>query len=95
MVEQHDVARQVPVDRSQPVGHPRAQAGKPLAQEPRVHLEQARPVREAIGIHAADDGDVVEPPGEVREQVGDDRPGFSVPGELTRRSPAASPGFAP
>ena len=67
MVEQDDVAGQVLVDRSQPVRHPRAQARVPLAHEARVHLEQARAVREAVGVHAADDRHVVHAPGEVRD----------------------------
>ena len=68
MVEQHDVARQVLVDRPQAVRDPRAQARIALAQEAGVHLEQARAVGEAVGVHAADDRQVVDAPGEVRDR---------------------------
>ena len=86
MVEQDDVARQVLINRPQAVSHPRAQARIPLAKEARVHLEQARAVREAVGVHAADDRHVVKASRQVRIQVGDLVPRLAVPGEPARRA---------
>ena len=59
--------------------------GRPLMIEPAVHEGVGRVVVDLLGLHRADDADVVGDPGDVREQVGDFLARFAVLLELARR----------
>ena len=93
VIEQDHERRQILIDRAQPVAHPRAEARIALAQIARVHLDQAGAVREAVGVGAADDGEIIDATGEVRIEVRDLDAGLSVLRELARRAEEGA-GFA-
>ena len=71
MIEQNDVGRQVLVLGAEAVGHPRADARVALPYESGVHLKQPGAVREAVGVGAADDRDVIDFACYVGIEVGD------------------------
>ncbi len=64
-----DEGRQVLVLRAQSVGHPGTDAGPDQPRVAAVHQQQRRFVVRHVGVHRADDGDVVDRFGDVAEQI--------------------------
>ncbi len=74
-----DEAGQVLVVAAQAVGHPRTHARPDLPGLAAVHEQQRRLVIGHVGVHGADDADVVDAASRVREQVADLDADFAVP----------------
>ena len=73
-----DKARQVVRLRAQAVKQPRAHARPALDDGAGVHEGVGRVVVDLLGVHRADDAQVVGHAGDVREQVGNFLPGLAV-----------------
>ena len=73
-----DERGQILVLGAQPVGDPRTDAGADLPSRTAVHQQQRRLVVGHVGVHGADDGDVVDRLGHVAEQLADLDPAFAV-----------------
>ena len=88
---EHDEAGQVLVLGAQAEGQPRAEAGPDRLHVARVHHEQRGLVVGIVGVQRADDAQVVDAAGEVREQLGDLDAALAVGPRLERRrhEPAA------
>ena len=65
--EQDDERRQVLVLAPQAVGDPRPHAGPARELRARLHERDRRVVVDRLGLHRADDADVVDDPGRVRQ----------------------------
>ncbi len=80
-----DEAGQVLVVAAQAVGHPRTHARPNLPGFAAVHQQQRRLVIGHVGVHRANDADVVDAAGGVREQVAHLDTGLAVSLKLERR----------
>ena len=81
----HDKAGEVLVFRAKSVGEPRPQAGTGEGLLAGAHLERRPGVIDVVGMHRADDADVVDARGQARQQLADFDPGFAVAVEFPRR----------
>ena len=68
---QHDEARQVLVLRPQPIREPGAERRPARQSVPAIHHEQRRPVIPVVGVHRADDADVVDVRANLRKNLAD------------------------
>ncbi len=82
---QHDEAGQVGALAAQAVVDPRAHAGPAGDARARVHERVGRVVIDLLGLHRADDADVVGDAGDVRQQLADALARLAVAGELDLR----------
>lgn len=71
---ENDKAGQIVVGAAQAVGDPGADAGETVANEPRVHLQGGRRVGGGVGLHAADDCQVIDTTSYAWEERGNGNP---------------------
>ena len=86
MVQQDHEPRQILVLGTQSVTHPAPYAGKPLPQEPGIHLQQPTAMGEAVGIHRPNDRQMIDHPRHLGKHVADRQTALSGGSE----NPAAS-----
>jgi len=77
-IGQNDESGQVVVFGSQAEAEPGAHAGEPIALKAGVHLEGSGSVVGALRDHRVDKGNIVDPLGEVGQEVADPFAGLSV-----------------
>ena len=70
-IVQHDVGRQVPVLRSQSVGHPGAEGGQACQHPAAGDLPEGGLVGQVGGVHRTDQGDVIGVPAEMGLELRD------------------------
>jgi hypothetical protein len=68
-VGQHHERRQILVLRTQSIAQPGSHAGESVERESAVHLEGRRSVVVALGEHRVDEAQIVDAPGQVRQQI--------------------------
>ena len=89
-----DIRRQVLVLAAEPVADPRPERGPPAQRRAGVHLAHAGGVVQAVAPAGADDGEVIDAAGGVRQPVRDPEPGLAVPGPLALRLQQRGAGLA-
>jgi len=75
------------------VQHPRAEAGAGRRDGAVVHQEQGGAVVGVVGVHRADDAEVVDVPGRVRQQLADRQAALAAGLKLVRHRHAAAGGI--
>ena len=88
---QHDEGRQIVIHRAQAVGSPCAQARTAGNLVAGLHVADGRLVVDGLGVHAADEANVVDVLGQIRQQFADPHAGLSVLGELEHRGGDGKP----
>ena len=85
VVVQQYVAGQVPVFRSQSVRDPRSQAGGLPQDSPGMQQQVLLSVQGLLPLHRAEHADVVDDPGDFRQQIADDHSAVSAGSKLADR----------
>ena len=86
VLAEHDVRRQIRVERSQPMADPGSQAGQRHRRRPGVHGQHRLEVLDDVGVHRPDHAELVGHRAEAGKQLADQEARLAVALEPERRS---------